>query len=402
MSSLFPPGFLFGAATSAHQTEGNNVNSDWWALEHSGVGFIQEPSGDATDGYNRWASDLDLLVDAGLTDYRFSVEWARIEPAPGEFSLAQIGHYRRVVEECRERGLRPMVTLHHFTVPAWFASQGGWASPSSTALFRRYVEALGPVLADGVDHVCTINEPNILAMFMGLGDQPSSLAPLRAAQPDEITTGALISAHHAARLVIKDALPHVQVGWSIGSLNPTSAEGDTDLCAAYAWPRQTVFQEAAFEDDWLGVQAYSRAWIVAGPSGPTVSQPPEDAERTLSGAEYYPPAVGDAVRAAAGVVPDIPIIVTENGIATADDARRIDYTRGALTALLDAMGDGVDVRGYFHWSLLDNYEWGSYAPTFGLVAVDRTTFARTPKPSFWWLGGLASRPESLARADMES
>jgi beta-glucosidase len=157
---------------------------------------------------------------------------------------------------------------------------------------------------------------------------------------------------------------------------------------AHARPRETVFLEAAAHDDWLGVQAYTRT-VVGLEGGKAVERRGAQVERTLNGWEYYPAALGNAVRTSTRVVgPQVPIIVTENGIATADDQRRIDYTSEALEGLLAAMRDGIDVRGYFHWSLLDNYEWGSYIPTFGLVAVDRTTFERTPKPSLAWLGSI--------------
>ena len=161
-------------------------------------------------------------------------------------------------------------------------------------------------------------------------------------------------------------------------------DGGETVAAEYGASREDVFLDAATGDDWVGVQAYTRTKI--GPDGPLPI--PDDAERTLTGWEYYPPAVGDGIRnawARAGV----PVYITENGMATADDARRIHYTRGALEAVHACIADGVDVRGYLHWSLLDNYEWGSYRPTFGLIAWDRETFERRPKPSLAWLGDVA-------------
>lgn len=163
----FPDGFLWGASTAAHQIEGNNVNSDWWRKEHDPAAGIEEPSLDACDSYHRWDQDLDLLAQLGFTDYRFSVEWARIEPVPGTFSRAEIAHYRRMVEGALARGLRPMVTLHHFTVPRWFEDLGGWTADGAADLFARYVEHCAPIIADGVRHVCTINEPNMIAVMAG-------------------------------------------------------------------------------------------------------------------------------------------------------------------------------------------------------------------------------------------
>ncbi|GHD01156.1 beta-glucosidase [Streptomyces violarus] len=383
-----PPGFLWGASTAAHQIEGQNTNSDWWHKEHAEGTHVQEPSADAADSYHRWPEDMDLLAELGFTDYRFSIEWARIEPAQGEFSRAQLAHYRRMVEGALARGLRPMVTLHHFTVPQWFAERGGWTAHGAVDLFARYVEATAPVIAADVAHVCTINEPNMVAV-MGAVEQlgVDALGPAGLPLPDKDTSVALIEAHGLAREVIRSLSPAVKVGWSVANQVYQALPGAERTTADYSWPREDVFLEASRDDDWVGVQSYTRTQV--GPDGPVPA--PDDAERTLSGWEYYPPALGEAVRHTARVATGVPIIVTENGISTADDSRRVDYTAGALTGLAEAMADGIDVRGYFHWSALDNYEWGSYRPTFGLIAVDPVTFARTPKESGRWLGAMGRR-----------
>ncbi|GAB2965530.1 family 1 glycosylhydrolase [Streptomyces pseudoechinosporeus] len=392
----FPDGFLWGASTAAHQIEGNNVNSDWWQMEHSG-GSIAEPSGDAVDSYHRWREDMDLLAELGFTDYRFSIEWARIEPAPGHFSRAEIAHYRRMVDGAIERGLRPMVTLHHFTVPRWFAERGGWTADGAVDLFERYVRATAPVIGTGVRHVCTVNEPNMIAVAGAIRELGTE-APLTAGLllPDQATTDALIQAHHRATAVVKAISADIQVGWSIANQVYQALPGAEAATAAYSHPREDVFIEAARDDDWIGVQSYTRTRITT--DGPIPA--PEDAERTLTGWEYYPQALGYALRHTAEIVGDVPLVVTENGIATDDDRRRIHYTTGALQEVSAALEDGLDVRGYLHWSALDNYEWGSYKPTFGLISVDPETFERTPKPSAAWLGGLA-RTGLLPRAEQE-
>ncbi|MFI0446956.1 glycoside hydrolase family 1 protein [Actinomadura sp. 6N118] len=388
-----PDGFLWGASTAAHQIEGNNLNSDWWQMEHSD-GPIAEPSGDAADSYHRWREDMDLLAGLGFTDYRFSIEWARIEPAPGAFSRAEIAHYRRMVEGAVERGLRPMITLHHFTVPRWFAERGGWTVDGAVDLFERYVRATAPIIGTDVRHVCTLNEPNMVAVAgavreLGAEAPPTAGLPL----PDKATTDALIEAHRRARAAVRTISADIQVGWSVANQVYQALPGAEAMAAAYRWPREDVFLEAARDDDWIGVQSYTRTRIA--PDGPL--PPPDDAERTLTGWEYYPQALGHALRHTAQVVGDVPLIVTENGIATDDDSRRIDYTTGALQQLAAAIEDGLDVRGYLHWSALDNYEWGSYRPTFGLISVVPDTFERIPKPSAVWLGGL-SRSRMLPRA----
>ncbi|MFD0273402.1 family 1 glycosylhydrolase [Kitasatospora sp. NPDC127111] len=377
--------FLFGTSTSAHQTEGNNTNSDWWLLEHAG-GRVTEPSGDGADSYHRWREDMDLLAGLGFTDYRFGIEWARIEPAPGRFSHAALAHYRRMVDGALERGLRPMVTLHHFTAPAWFADRGGWTAPGAVDLFARYVAETAPVIAVGVRHVCTIDEPNTAA---ALGARAASgaeaLPPAGLPLPDERTTAALIEAHRRAFAVIRAVNPEIRIGWSVAGQVCQALPGAEEAAVAYRHPREDVFLEAARGDDWVGVQAHTRTLV--GPKGP-VPVPPE-AGRTLTGREYYPAALGHALRHTAALAPGVPIIVTGNGVATNDDARRIAYTTTALADLAAAMTNGLDIRGYLHGSALDTYRSGSSCPAFGLISVEPKTFVRTPKPSATWLGGLA-------------
>ena len=155
MTRTFPPGFLWGVTTGAHQTEGNNLASDWWASENAPGATVKEPSGDADDSYHRWREDMDLVAGAGFTDYRFGVEWSRVEPADGRISHAVVAHYRRMVEGAVERVLRPLPTLHHFTHPLWFTLSGGWSRPDAVERFLRYVDALAPVLEAGVERVET-------------------------------------------------------------------------------------------------------------------------------------------------------------------------------------------------------------------------------------------------------
>ncbi|WP_338700128.1 family 1 glycosylhydrolase [Streptomyces sp. Q6] len=382
----FPDGFLWGASTAAHQIEGNNVNSDWWRKEHDPAAKIQEPSLDACDSYHRWEQDMDLLAELGFTDYRFSVEWARIEPARGHFSQAEIAHYRRMVEGALARGLRPMVTLHHFTIPQWFEDLGGFTADGAVELFARYVEECAPIIADGVSHVCTINEPNMVAVMAGLAKRgEQGFPPAGLPFPDEETTHAMIAAHHAAVRAVRSINPEIQVGWTVANQVYQALPGAEDVTAAYRAPREDVFIEAARGDDWIGVQSYTRTKI--GVDGPVPA--PDDAERTLTQWEYYPQAVGYALRHTAELVgPGVPLIVTENGMATADEDRRIAYYAGALDAVAACIEDGIDIRGYLAWSALDNYEWGTYKATFGLISVAPGTFERTAKPAAHWLGGL--------------
>ncbi|MGW0664155.1 glycoside hydrolase family 1 protein [Streptodolium elevatio] len=385
MTRTFPRGFLWGASTAAHQIEGNNINNDWWQLEHAAADYGVQFSGDALDSYHRYEEDMSLLAEAGLSAYRFSIEWSRIEPSPGKFSRAELAHYRRMIETARRLGLTPVVTLHHFTHPLWFGVNGGWLAADATAVFTRYVEQACSIL-DGVEWVCTINEPNIVAVNHG---QLRRVAEgkeyqLIGALPDAEIGEALIAAHRAVAPLVRQRTG-AKVGWTVANQALVPAPGSEAKHAEVQRLWEDMYLEPARDDDFVGVQSYTSQLV----DGDGVVPHPEHPDNTLMGWAYRPDALGIALRHTHDVVGDVPIIVSENGIATADDARRIAYTSEALAGMYDAMQSGIDVRGYLHWSLLDNFEWGRWEPTFGLVAVDRTTFERHPKPSLAWLGRTA-------------
>ncbi|GAA1162124.1 family 1 glycosylhydrolase [Streptomyces hebeiensis] len=398
MTTEFAPGFLWGASTAPHQIEGNNLNSDFWASEGRIPGM--ERSGDACDSYHRYREDMGLLADAGLDAYRFGIEWARIEPVPGVFSRAELAHYRGMIDTASELGLTPVVTLHHFTSPLWFAQEGGWLGDRAVERFRTYTEAVSPIL-EGVEWVVTMNEPNMLAIMVGMAravrdrqtaeewqsptvDNESPRPPLPA--PDVKIGERLVEAHHAAREVLRERTA-AKVGWTVANrafvARPGAEEKKREL--EHIW--EDLYLEGAHGDDFVGVQSYSSQWV--GPDG--IEPHPPHPDNTLVGTAYRPDALSIAVRHTAEVTGGMPILISENGIATRDDTRRIAYTREALDHLGAALADGIDVRGYLHWSLLDNYEWGHWEPTFGLVEVDRETFERRPKPSLAWLGETARR-----------
>lgn len=392
----FPDYFLWGAATAAHQVEGNNLNSDWWQREQK-MPDLLEPSGDADDSYHCYPEDMRIVADAGLNTYRFSIEWARIEPIEGRFSIAELAHYRRMIDTALGLGLTPMVTLHHFTAPVWFAALGGWRGPRAVELFERYVEQAATIL-QGVDWVCTINEPNVLVAMErmdSMGELPegfdlaaaiadAAAGGIEIPLPDTELGAILVDAHHAARVVLKQRTS-AKVGWTVASQALVATPGNERKYeeAVYAW--EDLYLEGARGDDFVGVQAYTSQ--IVNENG-VVPHPPHP-DNTLNGWAYRPDALGIALRHAWHVTGGQPLVVTENGIATSDDARRIAYTTEALRHLEAAVKDGIDVRGYVHWSLLDNFEWGHWAPTFGLVEVDRATFERRPKPSLAWLGSVA-------------
>jgi beta-glucosidase len=388
------PGFLWGASTSPHQIEGNNTNSDWWVREHRAPGM--ERSGDACDSYHRYAEDMRLLADAGLDAYRFGIEWARVEPAEGHVSRAQLDHYRRMINTALELGLTPVVTLHHFTNPRWFTEDGGWMHERAVDRFTSYVRAVTTIL-DGVDWVCTLNEPNMLALMVmtshaaRTGRTKKWLSPTVEGDarpvlpdPDPAIGRRLTEAHHAARDVLRQHT-EAKVGWTVACQALTAVPGAEARLEELRYVREDLYLEAAREDDFIGVQSYSGQEVDANGVVPH----PQSPDNTLTGNAYRPDALGIAVRHAWKVTDHTPVLVTENGIATADDERRIAYTSEALRHLFETIDEGVDVRGYLHWSALDNFEWGHWEPTFGLIAVDRETFERRPKPSLKWLGEVA-------------
>ena len=385
-AALFPDGFLWGAATASHQVEGNNVNNHYWEWEHAPDTPFAEPSGDAVDHYHRWREDLDLLAGAGLTAYRFSLEWSRIEPEEGEVSRASLDHYRRMLDGCRDRGVTPVVTLNHFTTPRWFAHDGGWFSPKAGDRFARFTEIALPVVRDAA-YVVTLNEPNLAACLPVLAEMAARGEPVAGLpRPDQQWTDALLAAHQRSMEVLRGA-GSPPAGVALVGQEWIAEDGAEDEMVAHRTAMEDQFLAVARDDDFVGMQIYSCARI--GPKGP-VARP--DARMTQAHVEYRPQAVGISVRRVSEVLPDVPIVVTENGLATTDDQERIAFTADALRGLHAAIQDGVDVRGYVHWSLLDNFEWfGGFAATFGLIAVDRTTFVRYPKPSLNWLGEVARR-----------
>jgi beta-glucosidase len=382
-----PDDFLWGAATAAHQIEGNNINADLWTAEQAGTPPFTEPSGDACDSYHRYREDIQLLAEAGLKVYRFSIEWARIEPTQGRISRAQLLHYRDMIDACHELGVIPFVTLHHFTSPRWFAEGGGLRSPDAVERFTAYVEAACEILHD-VRWVVTINEPNIWCLFDALTSTTGGPVTIDMASlpgPDPKLAQIMVGMHRAAVKVIR-ARTTAKVGWAIAAQAFTPTAGNEAAFDRVFQQWEGVFYDATDGDDFIGIQSYTSQPVDA--NGPVPH--PDDPTNTLTGWAYRPDALGINL-GRIWQLKGVPLMVTENGIATDDDTRRISYTRDALLGLKQAVAAGAQVLGYLHWSLLDNYEWGSYRPTFGLIAVDRAgKFARTPKPSLAWLGRVVA------------
>ncbi|MFI7542306.1 glycoside hydrolase family 1 protein [Actinoplanes sp. NPDC049599] len=393
----FPAGFRWGVATSGHQTEGGNTASDTWFAEHVSPTVFREPSGPACDGLHRWREDLALVAGMGLTAYRFSVEWARVEPVEGEFSAAALDHYAAIVDRCVELGLAPVVTFNHMTNPHWFAMRGGWLDPGSARVFARYCGVLMDRIGGSIAYAVTLNEPNLPRLLSWLPipeavhdlERATLAAAGKAAGVDRYRLDNVVlaedlgamedgraAAHVAAKAVIKARRPDLPVGLSLAVVDDQAVGDPTvrDRKRAEVYER---WLRLARDDDFVGVQNYERArYDGAGPLPPPVGAP-----LNQMGSDIYPPSLANAVRYVHGET-GVPVFVTEHGMATDDDSLRAAFLEPALSELSDAIAEGVPVLGYLHWTLLDNFEWiFGYDVRLGLVEVDRTTFARKPKPS---------------------
>lgn len=431
--NTLPQDFLVGAATAAHQVEGNNIHSDYWAMEHMKYGNFNEPSLDAVDHYNRYEEDIKMIAEAGLNAYRFSIEWARIEPEQGVYDENEIEHYRKVLTCCRENGVEPIVTMMHFTSPKWLIENGGWENEATVEAFKNYCQYVTEQLGDLMHYVCTINEANmgiqvaaISARYraqmmakmqqmqqggaeekkdlegtaqvgMNFNDMMANMQKQKEENVEIFGTDTLqtfvsartpegdmlvIRAHQAAKAAMKAVKPELQIGLTL-SLHDIQAQEGGEETAAKEWVDEfTHYVPYIKEDDFFGLQNYSRSLI--GPNG--ILPVPEGAETTQMDYEYYPEGLEHVIRRVYEEMP-MPIMVTENGIATADDTRRVAYIQTAMKGVENCIQDGIPVKGYMYWSMMDNFEWQKgFGMTFGLISVDRTTQTRTAKPSLVVLG----------------
>jgi len=398
MTLSFPADFLWGVATAGHQNEGDNIHSDTWFLENVTPTVFQARSGKATNGWELWENDLDLVAGMNLNAYRFSVEWARIEPVEGEFSDEALDHYEAVIDGCLARSLAPIVTFNHFTSPHWFAKRGAWLDDSAPELFARYCGAVMDRFGDRIHLAVTFNEPDLPEMltWAGLPDFVSALerqtleAASRDAGVERYRAGnvmlredfagmraGMTAGHRAAKAAIKARRPDLPVGLSLALVDDVAAPGGEELRDR---KRAEVYQHwlmLARDDDFVGVQNYER--IEYGPDG----QLPPAPGKVLNGmgTAVEPGSLRGAVEYAHAVA-GVRVLVSEHGVGTEDDSVRAGFIEPSLEGLSDAIAGGVPVLGYCHWTLMDNFEWiFGYGPKLGLHSVDRATFERTAKPS---------------------
>ena len=321
----------------------------------------------------------------GLGAYRFSLEWSRIEPAEGEFSIAALDHYRRMCAACRERGIAPVVTFHHFTTPTWLTNRGGWEAADAPEVFARFVARAGAHFGDLIGWACTINELNLIGvMGYGLGSSPPGVKEdfVRHLAVNDIVA----RAHRLAVDALRSGPGDFPVGLTLSMDEMVADPGGEAILEAAQEVLEDRFMRATEGDDFIGVQCYSRVHF--GPEGQAPNDPAVPV--TQMGYEYWPQGVEHCARRAAAMTGlPVPLDGERDRHRQRHRAHHLHQPR-SCAAFERALDDGVDIRGYFVWSLLDNFEWSlGFKPKFGLHSVDPTTFARHPKPSASWFGAVA-------------
>jgi beta-glucosidase len=420
----FPAGFLWGVATSSHQYEGGNTNNQWHAWERAGHIKSGEASGHACDWWDAASgqaeADFDRAAAMGVNALRLSLEWSRIEPRAGEWDGAALDRYRKLLAGLRARGLAPMVTLHHFTHPIWFAERGGFLAPDAVPLFTRYVSRAVEALRDLCDCWCTINEPNVYSVrgYQLGGWPPGRVGDISGAVRAQAT---MARAHAAAYREIHRLQPTARVGWAqhFNTFDPANPRSPLDRLVAGVqdagfndfFPRAVLTGRAAFPFglfagdltevkgtcDWVGINVYARDLVAFDLRAPTTlfgrrfaapgaPQGDKGVDSLFGG--IYPAGIARVARRVSAF--GKPIYVTENGVADASDRLRPWLIAHAVRAMHDAIAEGIDLRGYFHWSLVDNFEWDEgWGMRFGLYALDEKTQQRAPRPSAALYGSIA-------------
>ncbi|MBT1166345.1 family 1 glycosylhydrolase [Bifidobacterium simiarum] len=396
-----PDHFLWGASTAGHQVDGNDTNADTTFLEHVTPSVFKVPADAACNSWEQWEDDLDLIKSFGLNAYRFSVEWSRIEPEHGHVDESALDHYDRVVDGCLERGIAPAVTLCHFTAPHWFAKEGAWFNPQAPDWFTEQCSRVISRLGDRIALAVTFNEPN-LPHILAAGGLPQEAIDLQrlcldaasrkagvaryrtgnVAIPeefDELEEG-FKKAHRAAVAAVRAERSDLPVGLSLSVIDDTYAtERGKELCETKRAACYGTWVDAVQGDDFIGVQNYEQ--LVYGDDG--IIPPAPGVPVNGMGTEVKPLSLVGSVEYIHELT-GLPVVVTEHGISTDDDELRCRFIRESVPPLIDMVRRGVPVLGYFHWTLLDNFEWISgYDSKLGLCSVNRESgnFERTPKPS---------------------
>ncbi len=428
----FPAGFKWCTATSAHQIEGMNQHSDWWQWEQ-GVGRVRhgERSGRAADHWNRWIDDVGLMRELGVNTYRMSVEWARLEPRRGEIDWAVVSRYRAEIDLLRASGIEPIITLHHFTFPQWIRDLGGWEWEGIFEAFSEFGVLVYSAIAPDVRDWITINEPmvHLVAGYLvgmsppGLSDIGATRAPLvgMLKAHARVYHALHASAARASKPLRVGLAHHLRVMDPYRRLNPLDAAAAAVADQVFNWAFPVAVETGVLEvripfgpsfsefiptlagtQDFIGVNYYSRDLIVFSARGFTRGSFKVKAGAPVSDMnwEIYPRGLYRVLVELAKRIPGKPVVITENGLADAADTRRRAFIRDHLFYLGRAMAAGVNVEGYCHWSLLDNFEWSDgFEPRFGLYEVDYDNgFKRTLRASGQYYSERVRASTARARA----
>jgi beta-glucosidase len=388
----FPKDFLWGAATSAYQVEGDNVHADWWRWEKE-IG--KENSGLACRHYDLYASDFELAKGLGHNAHRLSVEWSRIEPEEGKFSELALKHYVDVILALRARKIEPVVTLHHFTNPGWLADSGGWENKKSVTSFLRYSEFMVRALARHVRYWITLNEPTIYfshAYIFGVWPpQKKSLWKARTVKnrlaEAHIKTYRLI---HKIYRALNLSKPSVSIAQHMQAFVPCAPSVKNRLAAflRHKWFNLGLIDRFVRHQalDFIGLNYYSRQlvelekWGLRNLAADVCKNNHHPVEKNSLGWDIYPEGLYDLLLKLKKY--NLPVMITENGVCVSDDAMRWEYIASHLRSVHKAMEKGILVTGYLYWSLLDNFEWDKgFAPRFGLIDMDYKTQQRTVRES---------------------
>ena len=404
----FPKKFLWGAATAAHQVEGNTHNQ-WtvWELENAKSLAAQSSyhfeelasweysereaknpdnyvSGMSTNHYNLYEQDFDLLQKMNMNAFRFSVEWSRIEPQQGAWDVAAVEHYKQYVHELKRRNIEPVVTLFHFTLPIWFSDLGGFTKRRNVRYFVQFAERIVRELGPDIRFVITINEPEVYA---DEGYEEGHWPPnVRSKWQRWRVINNLAYAHNQAAKAIRMINRRYKI--SIAKNSSYVYAGDNAWLSRYTASILQYIKDDYFlkkvvkQCDWLGVNYYFSDRVY----GYRVHNP--DQRLSDLGWDLSPENIQYALERLHEKY-HLPMMITENGLADSQDSQRQWWITQTLVAMQKAMANGVQLEGYLHWSLLDNFEWdkGKW-PRFGLVAVDYKTSKRTLRPSAIWFGKI--------------
>jgi beta-glucosidase len=404
---IFPKSFFWGASTAGHQVEGG-LKDQWSAWEqanakdlaitaHQRLGWLptwndikdeaEDPdnyiSGKAVEHYKHYKQDFDIVEKLNLNAFRFSIEWSRIEPEEGQWDATEIARYKNYIRELRDRRIEPFANIWHWTFPVWFAEKGGFKKKSNIKYFLRFVQKVADELTDELNYVITLNEPNVYASFSYITGEWTP-------QEKSVVSGTkvyfnLVKAHKRAYKILKKRKPLLQVGIAqqLANIQAKRPHNFFDQLSTkwmrYYWNWWFLKRIRRYQD-FIGCNYYFTDYYTGLIHRQNPRVPLNDLGWYMEPEGLYPLLVRTWVRFKK------PIYITENGLADdADDYRRW-WMEESIVAMQRAISEGVDVRGYFHWSLLDNFEWKyGWWPKFGLVRVDRTTMKRTIRPSAHWL-----------------